>query len=338
MKESRVAVARPTSRDVARLAGVAQSTVSNALADNGSVSPATREKVLRAARDLRYSPNLAARSMRTRRSGRVAVVMGVPQYNPSLMLAGVSAEASSAGYTVEVHTIDGDLPHQGERIRELAALGAYEGILCFVPVDPSVAESVRADLPLVTPVSVNEQMRGAGALADATPVVTLIEHLAHLGHRRFLHVAGPDDFVSAVERRTAYAATVERLGLESLGIVGGDWTATAGIEAVHALPSDTPPLAVIAANDLVAVGVMRAAAERGWTVPGHLSVTGWDDYEVSPYLTPSLTTVHIDRAEAGRREMRRLVAVLRHEPVVEKPTGLTTVVWRESTAAPLPWP
>lgn len=325
---------RATSRDVARLAGVAQSTVSYALAGKGSISDATRERVRQAAEQLHYRPNLAARAMRTRRTGRVAAVMGMPAYDPAAMLAGASAAAQAAGYVMDVLHVDGSIETRSARVLELARSGQFEGVLSFTPLLPGVEEHAPTDVPVAVSETFDDQMHAAGELVDASPVVTFVEHLAALGHTRFLHVAGPPHYASAVARRDAYQATVERLDLTSLGVVEGDWSGRAGLEAIRSLPADAPPVAVIAGNDLVAVGVMRGAAERGWSVPGDVSVTGWDDTAVGPYLTPSLTTVRTDRAEAGRRAMRQLVAALGQEPAPDDLPPLTTIVWRESTAPP----
>jgi DNA-binding LacI/PurR family transcriptional regulator len=325
---------RATSRDVARLAGVAQSTVSYVLSGKGSISAATRERVRQAAEQLHYQPNLAARAMRTRRTGRVAAVMGLPAYDPAAMLAGASAAAQAAGYVMDVLHVDGSIETRSERVLELARSGQFEGVVSFTPLLPAVEQDAPDGVPVTVSETFDDEMHAAGELVDASPVVTFVEHLAALGHTRFLHVAGPSHYASAVARRDAYQATVERLGLTSLGVVEGDWSGQVGLDAIRSLPQDAPPLAVIASNDLVAVGVMRGAAERGWSVPGDVSVTGWDNADVGPYLTPSLTTVDTDRAEAGRRAMRQLVAALNQEPAPDGLPSLTTIVWRESTAPP----
>ncbi|GGF48967.1 hypothetical protein GCM10010922_26060 [Microbacterium sorbitolivorans] len=151
---------------------------------------------------------------------------------------------------------------------------------------------------------------------------------------RFDGVTGDLTFPSAVSRRATYLATFERLGLESLGGVPGSWAAASGFDAVAALPDDTPPFALIAANDIVATGALRAALVRGWSVPGHMSLTGWDDNEQSAYLVPSLTSVVLDREELDKNSMRRLIAAVRGESPPAPATGLQRVIWRESIGAP----
>lgn len=327
---------QPTSHDVARAAGVSQSTVSYALSGKGTIAPRTREHVLAVAASMGYRPNLAARSMRTQRSGRLAVVTGVTVDNRLRMLTGAAEVAAEAGYAVDTHSVDGTAEARTERVVDLARGGQVEGVLTFLPVVPDALALAEDAAPVVAETALDEQLRTTGELADAGLLGTVISALVAAGHRRFLHVAGPEHFASARSRRDVYLAEVERLGVESLGVVGSAWSPQSGREAVLALPDDAPPLAVIAANDHVALGVLRGAAERGWSVPGDLVVTGWDDADFSAFTTPSLTTIPVDFVEAGRRAMRRLVATVRHEEPPAHTAPLQRVVWRESTGTITP--
>jgi DNA-binding LacI/PurR family transcriptional regulator len=323
---------RPTSHDVARLAGVSQSTVSYALTGRGAISPRTREHVLKIAESIGYRPNLAARSMRTRRSGRIAVISGVALDNHMRMLMGASEIADGAGYVMETHSVDGSVRDRTERVLDLASGGQYEGILTLVPVLPAALSDGQSSTPVVAATAFDEEMHSAGEFADASLVEVFVSSLAAAGHRRFVHVGGSDQYASARARRNVYLSSVERLGVESLGVLGGDWPAQTGREAVLSLPDDAPPLAVIAANDILAVGVLRGAAERGWSVPGDLVVTGWDNAEFGACTTPSLTTVDVDFQEAGRQAMRMLLFALgQGRPPPDTRRRLQRIVWREST-------
>ncbi|WP_199035055.1 LacI family DNA-binding transcriptional regulator [Glycomyces salinus] len=323
----------PTSHDVARAAGVSQATVSYALTGKGAISQATRDRVLQAAETIGYRPNLAARSMRTRRSGRLALVTGVGADNHMRMLGGAGEAAAEAGYAMETHCLEGTAEDRTARLLELAAGRQFEGILAFIPVVAEALATASDSTPVVTATAFDDQMHSVGDLADASLIDDFITALAAAGYRRFVHLAGSDKWASARSRRAVYLAAVERLGVESLGVLGGDWPAETGRRAVLSLPEGTPPLAVIAANDILAAGVLRGAAERGWSVPGDLVVTGWDNYEFGGYTTPSLTTVDLDFREAGRRAMRLLTAALRGEPAPDPTGSLQRIVWRESTGA-----
>jgi len=318
---------RPTSHDVARLAGVSQSTVSFVFTGRAGISTATRDKVLAAAAELNYRPNLAARTMRTKRTGRLAIVLPFRGLNLGSLLEGAVATAGEAGYTVEVVNLPQD-------VDALIDSFEYEGVLSFSPIPtpgPSSADATPAFLALT---EFDEEMHATGAFSDARPLVEMMERLVALGHRRFLHIAGPADYPAAVARRDAYLATVERLGLESLGVVGGNWSGVHAGECVRELPDDAPPLAIIAANDSLAAGAIRASVQRGWTVPGDVSVTGWDDMPLSLHFLPSITTVFQDRRRLGADSMRRLIAAIRGDEAPAPETDLQTVVWRESVAPP----
>ncbi|MBZ3900432.1 LacI family DNA-binding transcriptional regulator [Streptomyces griseiscabiei] len=325
---------RPTITDVARLAGVSPQTVSRYLQFKGGLKPVTVERVESAIRELDYRPNLVARSMRTRKTGRLAVLMPAMAFNPSRMLAGASATAHAAQYFVDVVSAGGGVQARSERLLELADSGQYEGILSLAPVLPAVEGKLHQRTTVVISADFDDEMRGIGELADATPLKQMIEHLAAIGHSRFLHVAGDAQFASARARRQSYLSTVERLGLESVGVFDGDWSGESGIEAIRSLPSDARPTAVIAANDLVAAGVVRGARERGWDVPGDISVTGWDNAGVGQFMTPSLTTVDVDLERLGSKAMTKLLASLRYSTPAVHDDRLFRIIWRESTAAP----
>lgn len=335
----------PTSRDVARLAGVSQATVSYALTGRGTISAATRERVLQVAESVGYRPNLAARSMRTRRSGRLAVVTGATLDHQVRLLTGAGEVAEAAGYVMETHTVDGTLEERTARVRDLAASGQYEGVLTLVPVRPEAlsdpsgsATPADGSAPVVAEATFDEQMRSLGNLADASAVEVLVRTLVAAGYRRFVHVAGPDHYASARARRDVYLASVARAAADpatpdvvSLGVVGGSWSGDDARRAVAEIPADAPPVAVIAGNDYLAAGVVRGAAERGWSVPDDLVVTGWDNFAMGALMMPSLTTVDVDFPEAGRTAMRRLVAAVRGEPRPEPGAPIHRIVWREST-------
>lgn len=326
----------PTSRDVARLAGVSQTTVSYVLTGKGAISPATREHVLKVAESIGYRPNLAARSMRTRRSGRLAVITGIAVDPQMRMLTGASHVANASGYVMETHSVGGTVEDRTERVLELTTGGQYEGLLTLVPVLPTALSGGPGRPPVVAATAFDEKMRSVGELADASLLEVFIRALVAAGHRRFVHVAGPPEYSSARARRDTYLACVERLGVESLGVLGGEWTAESGRQAVLALPDDAPPVAVLAANDILAIGVLRGAAERGWSVPGDLVVTGWDNPEFGAYTMPSLTTVDVDFQAAGRHAMQLLIAALRGEAPPPRGSALQRIVWRESTGGAEP--
>ncbi|WP_240973553.1 LacI family DNA-binding transcriptional regulator [Nonomuraea composti] len=326
-----VVAKRPTIMEVARLAGVSHQTVSRYLKFGGAGMKAeTSERIKTAIEQLDYRPNLVARAMRNRRTGRLAMLLPAGTAVSALeLLAGATTAAHEAGYVVEVVTLGGSPQTWAQRALELSDSGLFEGIVSLTRM--SLPTQRPGSVPVVVSPDYDDRMRGVGELADASHMAEIVEGLAAYGHRRFLHLAGDYAHASARERRQVYLDTLDRLGLESYGVIDCRWSAAAARQAVLDLPAGSGVTAVIAANDLVAAGAIRGAWERGLRVPADLSVTGWDDNPVGAFLPPSLTTVRVDHERLGRRVLARLLGVLRGEPTTEDDEPLTQVIWREST-------
>jgi LacI family transcriptional regulator len=271
--------------------------------------------------------------MRTRRTQRLAVILPSPSSFPLRLLGAASATAHEAGYQLELVSLEGGAGERTDRVRELADSGHVDGILSLAALAAGIEDEVR--VPVLITGDYDDQMRGLGLLADGSPVRDIVAYLASLGHRDFLHVAGSPTWASARNRKRVYLEAVEELGLRSHGVVDGDWSAQSGYDAVAALPDDSPVTAVLAVNDTVAMGVVRGALARGWDVPGHLSVFGWDDDEAARFATPSMSTVAVDREAQGRDAVRRLLAMIRGEPAPEPQVGpINRLVPRETVAPP----
>ncbi|MEV8066823.1 LacI family DNA-binding transcriptional regulator [Streptomyces sp. NPDC085995] len=324
---------RATIWEVAERAGVSHQTVSRYLKNNGGMKPTTKAKIDKAVAELDYRPNLIARSMRTRRSNRIAVVLpGLTTFVPTPLLQGASAAAHEAGFTTDVVGLAGGAERRAEGVLALLDSGQAEGVLSFAPLGevPDEGEGERG--PVVVFGEYDDQMHSQGALADGQPMEAILHHLADLGHRRFLHVAGSQDWASARNRRAVYEKTVDSLGLESYGVVDGDWSVRSGYEAAQDLPADAGVTAVLAANDYVAMGVIRGFQDRGVDVPGDVSVFGWDNEQFTEYFRPTMSTVRLDRETLGRQAMRVLLARIQGQSAPEICLGdFFEVVSRESS-------
>jgi DNA-binding LacI/PurR family transcriptional regulator len=302
----------PTIYDVARLAGVSHQTVSRHLKGDERMGPDIRERVMRALKLLDYKPNSAARALATNQSRRIgALTHEVHQVGPSRVLLAAIAAARSAGYLLDVVDLD---PSDGAAIRDaLALLTAQDcaGILALAATDEMVTAFEHIDLGL--PVFLAAEPDDAvtrGTHPHAQGLSALVAHLAELGHTRFMHVAGPPTYSSARNRRLAYEAALRQHGLHSLGTIDGNWTAAAGYAAGQHLSVEDGVTAVIAANDQMALGVIRALSERGYRVPDDVSVTGMDDIPESAYFLPPLTTLRLDFAGEGEDAFRRMLTCI----------------------------
>lgn len=323
---------RPTLREVASLAGVSHQTVSRYLRHEGGLRETTVERVEAAISELGYRPNLVARSMRTRQTGLLAILL--PGWaGAERTMAAASEEARGAGYRVEVVIAVGEDPAAlGAHARDLLSAGLVDGVLSVTPI-PLAGQN---DELLVQVGEYDTLLRAVDAVADDTATMEeLVGRLAEMGHRHLLHIGGPEDWFSAQLRLEGYRSAVARLGLVSHGALPGPWLPARGLEIISALPEDSPVTAVVAASDHIAIGVVRGALQRGWSVPERLTVTGWDDLWLARFVTPALSTVVVDRESAGRHAMRRLIAAVRGEAEPEPPRGpLARIEFRETTAPP----
>lgn len=324
---------RPTMWQVAERAGVSHQTVSRYLRKDGGFRPATVEKIEQAVKELDYKPDLIARSMRTRRTNILSMVL--PPFVEAIPTRSITAAADvahQAGYFMEITVLEGATQNRAGRVQELMESGRVEGVLSFGALPGKVttpATDTHAALQVFD--QFDDKLRGQGPLADASPLREVFDHLSSLGHQRFLHLAGPQDWASARARQQVYEELIAESGHTSAGVLECEWSAQSGYDAVHSLREDHDATALITGNDLVAAGAVRAASERGWRVPETISVTGWNDTEMSRFFRPTLTTVAINRTEQGRFAMRQLISLIEQSSPPDPPKTLHRLILREST-------
>ena len=328
----------PGMNDVAKLAGVSHQTVSRVLNNHSSVRPETRERVLSAIADLGYRRNSAARALVTAKSGVIGVITtGSSLFGPQRALIAIEEAAREAGYFVSMATIKRPNARNMSELLDHLVGQSVEGIVVIAPQ----IEVIDAVLSFATPVPV-VLYSGAQSAGRGVQTVSLdqeeagrmaVRHLAGLGHTRIAHVSGPLDWTDAKERLTGWKQECKDLGLQAVPLIQSDWSAERGYEVGVQLVRSGAPTAVFAANDMIALGLIRAFAELGLKVPQDISVIGVDDMPGASNFIPPLTTIHHHFAQLGRKIIESLLTVLDGgEPaqVVLKPD----LVVRSSTAVP----
>ncbi len=333
---------RPTLEDVAAYAGVSRSTASRALNDDAYVSPRSRAKVLDAARDLGYSPNQAARSLVTRQTGAVAVVLSEPEAkvldDPYFATVMHSAYRELAATGVQMLLMFVDSRDDVQRTVRFLEGGHVDGALVFAPHqgDPLPTALRLLRVPVVFGGRPGTGRRGVHAVDfdNRAGARLAVRHLLDTGRRRIGTVTGMLDHPAAADRLAGWRSALEEAGVDHAGLSeAGDFTMASGESATAALLGRVPDLdGVFAASDLMAAGAMRALRAAGRTVPDDVGVVGFDDHPaLAPAMTPPLTSVHQDPREQIRQMVRRLMSLLAGDEVRPGTTVLpVTLAVRDS--------
>lgn len=311
-----------TIKDVAREAGVSVATVSRVLNASAPVREPTRRRILEAARELRFTPNASARSLSTRRTAALGVVL--PDLHGeffSELLRGLDRMAQQHGRHLLVSSSHHDSHGIASALR--AMHGRVDGLIVMAPDVPAdaLAEALPAALPtvLLNCAACPECAEGGHNLVQMLAVdnfggaVAMVRHLAGIGHQRIAFIAGAAHNEDASERRRGYCTAMQELGLSvpTAYQPRGDFTEEGGLRATRAL-LDEPvmPTAIFAANDMMALGAILALRERGMRVPHDVAVVGFDDIPTARYVTPALTTVAVDVDTLGARAAELLLRVM----------------------------
>ena len=305
--------AKPVMADVARLAGVSHQTVSRVINGSASIRPETKARVQQAIEELGYRPNTAARALVTRRSGIIGIVgTNSALYGPSSIQRSVQEAARAAGYfsslvplaEVTLETLRDALDHLARQsVEAIVMIAGQEETL-------AVVHSADAGLPLIV---VEGDLSGRGLSVGVDQIGgarQATQHLIELGHRAIDHVAGPMNWTEAKGRCTGYEEAMRGAGLAPREFWEGDWTPARGYEIGRELVRRGEATAVFVANDQMAIGVLHAFAEASLSVPGDISVVGFDDIPEAGYLNPALTTVRQDFQAIGQRAIDLVMATL----------------------------
>ena len=331
---------RPTIADVARAAGVSKSAVSFTLNNRPGIGPQTRDRILGAARELGWTPDSKARALSVSKALAVGLVIArTPEtlrsdpFFPSF-IAGVETVLSGQGYSLLLHLVT-DAQREEDVYRRLGSEGRVDGV--FVTdlrvEDPRPALLAELGLPtVIIGPALSEPFWPAVGVDDAPGITLAVAHLTSLGHTRIAHVSGPLTVVHGRSRADAWAAALGDAGLPPGRCIEADFSAESGVRATRELlESDEPPTAIVYANDLMAMAGLSWAASRGIRVPEDLSITGFDDTEISAHLQPALTTVSMDVVAWGAAAATRLLQLVGGSPPGQLELPAARLVVRGST-------
>lgn len=325
---ARIQKKKITIRDVASMVGVHHSTVSRALSPGkrGKISPAVVKKIEKAARKLGYFPNMVASSLKQNRSFALGVLIPDlmnPVFPP--IIRGVQDTAEAAGYTViTVNTDDGE-EKERDALRMMQGR-SIDGVVIATArrKDPIVEECIKHEIPFVL---VNRTVDRSGVNAvivdEDFGIRSVIDHLISLKHTRIAHIAGPQQTSTGYHRAKVFTDYLRMHDLQNDLVEAADrFTMEQGRSAFRKLLArDNRFTAVVAGNDLLALGCMDAMNEVGLPVPENISVTGYNDMLFLERMSPALTTVQVPKYEMGSQATRTLLDMIGGEsknPVVLK--------------------
>ena len=300
-----------TIKDVARAAGVSVATVSRAMNGLDKVLPETRQRILDAARELRFTPSGAARSLITRRTDTIGALL--PDLHGeyfSELIRGIDQAARARGLHLLVSSSHGDADEAAAALR--AMNGRVDGLLMMSPhVDGDFLQhNLPGRLPAVlisTGLDVPGQVRFVVDNHGGAKAMT--RHLAASGRRRIAFVTGPQANEESAERLRGYRDGL-RAGATAI-VVDGDFSEESGWAAGRRIAQMKPrPDAVFAANDMMAIGCLAALGEAGLRVPEDIALAGFDDIPISRYVAPALTTIRVPIAALGAAALDALVKVV----------------------------
>ncbi len=306
-----MAQSRKTIRDVATNARVSHQTVSRVINNSDQVSPVTRARVKSVIKELDYRPHAVARSLAI---GRSCTFVCISPNLVDLTFAGIleGAEAEARGF--EYMLVSSSAPDEdvfSALIDQLIPTSRVDGMIIINPYVDARHMLVPKGFPVVYVGSHSKNTSiSSVALDDFEAGRAAAQHLLDLGYRKISMVTGPQNEDCTQDRSAGYRYALQKAGLpyEEVNIRTGDWSATSGYVAYKSFLAGNPqPTAIFSQNDLMAVGVMRAAREENIRIPSELSVIGIDDIPLASYFDPKLTTLKQDLNAIGREATRLLI-------------------------------
>ncbi|MDH2425333.1 LacI family DNA-binding transcriptional regulator [Sphaerisporangium sp. TRM90804] len=337
-------MARPTIEDIARRVGVSKGAVSFALNGRPGVSEATRARILRAAEEMNWRPHTAARALGGARAGAVGLVIARPARAIGVepffaqLLSGLQAELSASSVALELMVVE-DTEAEIEVYRRWASEHRVDG---FILVDlklrdarPKVVEDLGVPAVVLGGPGAHGTLSSVWA-DDREAMLSIVDYLAALGHRRIAHVAGLPAFQHTQRRMRALRDSARRLGLTGVASLPTDFSDAEGAAVTRTLLSRAErPTAIVYDSDLMAVAGLGVAAEMGVAVPAELSIVAFDDSVLTRIVHPALTAMSRDTFALGREVAEAMLALVA-DPArrVNRKTPTPRLTVRESTSPP----
>ena len=334
-----------TIKDVAKYAGVSQATVSYVMNNNtDEVGYSTQQKVLEAVKILNYHPNANARSLKSKNTRNIGLVMLHTETKQLLedpwiigLLAGIADISREAGYSIVIDLI---MKWNEETYSRIFRGQKTNGtIILGAAISDKIGDKLTTDkFPHIFIDRYTEDTKtNCICIDNAGGAKKAVHYLASLGHQRIAYIGGIGDFASGLYRKKGFTEAMKELALpiNPAYILEGKWSEESGYNALFQLfDLEIPPTAVFCANDRMAIGALQAAYDRKIKVPDQISVMGFDNVQFSAYTTPPLTTLTVPIYEIGKFAANQIIAIDNGKKFFRKEVFDVNIVIRDSTAPP----
>lgn len=326
----------PSIVDVARVALVSHQTVSRVINKKPNVKESTRLRVESAMKEIGFRPNGTARALVTGQSSIIAVLSyDTTLFGPASMLHAVQSAAREIGYAVTLISLksinsvaiiaglEEIANFRAEGVVIIAPQGVGQEVLQKIPRNLSTVFIEGGEVTSIPSVEV-DHLQGA---------ILATRHLIDLGHRKIAHISGPSEWFAAQRRKVGWQQALNERKLKAEICIEGDWSPESGYLAAKQILKDKSVTAIFSANDHMAIGAYRAITEFGLSIPSDVSIVGFDDVLLCPFLCPALTSVRQDFDQVGQAAVGLLVSMIRGErPLIHKLLVAPTLLKRESTS------
>lgn len=326
-------------KDVAREAGVSTATVSHVINKTKHVTDRTRASVLEAIERCNYYPNAHARSLASGRTNIIGLLISdiANPFFPDLVKS-IEMAAFERGYSTILLNTNYDAKRAAGYVRRLIGLKVAGVALMTAELDPAlIHELIRKNISVVSQNfgHVSEHMNNV-VIDYAAGVEEAVIHLASLGHRHIVHVAGPSQLNATNVRREAFLDSIARhIPNAKTAVYEGDFKFEGGRRAaMEILAADELPTAILTANDMMAFGVMKELLKAGLSIPNDVSLVGFDDIVFAELTEPPLTTVCLSRVELGRRTVDALMMNIDHPREQRREVRIPTYLIKRGSTAP----
>jgi LacI family transcriptional regulator len=332
---------RPKLADVARAAGVSPATVSRVINNPDIVRPEIQAKVRKAIVSLKFSPDPAARALKSRRSWTIGAV--VPTLGVAIFADGIGAlqgRLREHGYTLLIANSEYDPRKELEEVRVLLDRGVDGIVLVGDVFDPKIRKLVKQHSSSMVTTYVSKSQHGIPAIGidNAAATYSMARYLLELGHRKFgiiTDAARKNDRTEARRHGAERALAEMGIGGFERHVVGVSYSVANGRAGLRELVSRDPDItAVICTSDALAIGALVESRAHGLVVPRDLSITGCDDIEISAHTEPPLTTIHVPAADIGRLAADHIVSSISGSAVPRATLLEADIVFRNSCAPP----